>query len=315
MSVLAALPTAHVTALLSAEGSGEGFKDKYPLGPGSFVFKSLADFTVFGLHFHITRLVTMMLSATALIIIFFLFASRRPTLVPRRLQFLGESIYGFIRDGVAREVIGPEDGLKFAPYLTCLFVFIFFLNFYEILPFAQTPVTGRIAIPGVLAVISLVMFNYVGIKKQGAGRYFKGMLFPPGVPKPLYVLLTPIELFSTLIARPFTLAVRLLMNMFAGHLLLLVFTTGTLYLASQHNISRVFTPVSFLMAVAADLLRAAGHRDPVVRLHRADCRVRFRCAGRGALVAPASSAPPAVRVTVTRTRTTNRPITKGHQER
>jgi F-type H+-transporting ATPase subunit a len=75
------------------------------------------------------------------------------------------------------------------------------------------------------------------------------MCFPPGVPKPLYVLLTPIEIFSTLIARPFTLAVRLLMNMFAGHLLLLVFTTGTLYLATQHNFSKVFTPVAFLMAI------------------------------------------------------------------
>jgi F-type H+-transporting ATPase subunit a len=252
VSVLAALPahiSGHATALLSAEGGGDGFKDKYPLGPQSFVFKSLWDFSIFGLHVHVTRLVTMMLVAAFLVIVLFLAASRRASIVPGRLQFLGESTYGFIRNGVAREVIGPEEGLKFAPYLTCLFVFILFLNFYEILPFAQTPVTGRIAIPGVLAVISLVMFNYVGIKKQGFGRYFKGMLFPPGVPKPLYILLTPIEFFSTIIARPFTLAVRLLMNMFAGHLLLLVFTVGTIYLADRPNISKVFTPVSFLMAV------------------------------------------------------------------
>jgi F-type H+-transporting ATPase subunit a len=252
VSVLAALPvhiSGHASALLSAEGGGEGFKDKYPLGPQSFVFKSMWDFTIFGLTVHVTRLVTMMLTATFLIIVFYLLASRNAKIVPNRLQFMGESIYGFIRNGVAREVIGPEEGLKFAPYLTCLFSFILFLNLYEILPLAQTPVTGRIAIPGVLALISWAMFNYVGIKKHGAGAYFKEMCFPPGVPKPLYVLLTPIEIFSTLIARPFTLAVRLLMNMFAGHLLLLVFTTGTLYLATQHNISKIFTPVAFLMAV------------------------------------------------------------------
>jgi F-type H+-transporting ATPase subunit a len=252
VTALAALPAyvpGHVTALLSAEGGGEGFKDKYPLGPQSFVFKSMWDFSIFGLHVHVTRLMTMMLTATFLIIVFYLLASRHAKIVPNRLQFIGESIYGFIRNGVAKEVIGPEQGLKFAPYLTCLFTFILFLNLYEILPLAQTPVTGRIAIPGVLAFISWVMFNYVGIKKHGWGPYFKEMCFPPGVPKPLYVLLTPIEIFSTLIARPFTLAVRLLMNMFAGHLLLLVFTTGTLYLATQHNFSKVFTPVSFLMAI------------------------------------------------------------------
>src|SRR4051794_7068490 len=239
----------HASALLSAEGGGEGFKEKYPLGPGSFVFKSVWDFTIFGLTVHVTRLVTMMLTATFLIIVFYLLASRNAKIVPNRLQFMGESIYGFIRNGVAKEVIGPEQGLKFAPYLTCLFSFILFLNLYEILPLAQTPVTGRVAVPGVLALISWAMFNYVGIKKHGAGAYFKEMCFPPGVPKPLYVLLTPIEIFSTLIARPFTLAVRLLMNMFAGHLLLLVFTTGTLYLATQDNISKIFTPVAFLMAV------------------------------------------------------------------
>lgn len=247
MTALAVLPT-HVTALI-AEGGGEGFKDKYPLGPQSFVFKDFFSFSLFGLTVHVTRLTTMMLTATALIIVFYLLASRKAKIVPSRLQFMGESIYGFIRNGVAREVIGPEQGLKFAPYLTCLFSFILFLNLYEILPLAQTPVTGRIAIPGVLAIISWAMFNYVGIKKHGAGAYFKEMCFPPGVPKPLYVLLTPIEIFSTLIARPFTLAVRLLMNMFAGHLLLLVFTTGTLYLATQHNFSKVFTPVAFLMAI------------------------------------------------------------------
>ena len=286
MTALAALPayiSGHATAVLSAGGGGEGFKDKYPLGPQSFVFKSMWDFTIFGLTFHVTRLVTMMLTATFLIIVFYLLASRHAKIVPNRLQFIGESIYGFIRNGVAREVIGPEQGLKFAPYLTCLFSFILFLNLYEILPLAQTPVTGCIAIPGVLAVISWAMFNYVGIKKHGAGAYFKEMCFPPGVPKPLYVLLTPIEIFSTLIARPFTLAVRLLIEhvrrppaapgVHDGHAL-----PGH---PAQHLEDLHAGRVPH--GRPADLLRAAGHRDPVLRLHGSDRRVRFRCARRGAL--------------------------------
>jgi F-type H+-transporting ATPase subunit a len=249
VSVLASLPAVQARAMVFAAEGGDGFRDKHPIGPESFAFKSLWDFTIFGLTFHVTRLVTMLVFGIVVVGAFFLLSSRKASVVPGRLQFAGESIYAFIRNGVAGEVIGPEAGLKFAPYFTVLFSFILMMNLFEILPFAQTPVTGRIAFPAILAIISWVLFNYVGIKHHGAGPYFKNMLFPPGVPKPLYVLLTPIEFFSTIIARPFTLAVRLLMNMFAGHLLVLVFTTGTLYLASQDNFSKIFTPVSFLMAI------------------------------------------------------------------
>jgi F-type H+-transporting ATPase subunit a len=75
----------------------------------------------------------------------------------------------------------------------------------------------------VLAAISYVLFNWVGIRQQGVGPYFKNNLFPAGVPKPLYVLITPIEFVSTFVFRPFTLAVRLFANMLAGHLLLAIF--------------------------------------------------------------------------------------------
>jgi F-type H+-transporting ATPase subunit a len=249
VSVLASLQPLQVRAMGYASEGPNGFRDKHPIGPESFAFKSLWDFTVFGLTIHITRIVTMLIFGIIVVAAFFLLGSRKAKVVPGRLQFAAESIYAFIRNGVAGEVIGPEQGLKFAPYFTVLFSFILMMNLYEIIPFAQTPVTGRIAFPFILATISWVLFNYVGIKHHGTGPYFKAMLFPPGVPKPLYVLLTPIEFFSTIIARPFTLAVRLLMNMFAGHLLVLVFTTGTLYLATRDNISVIFTPVSFLMAI------------------------------------------------------------------
>ncbi|MDQ1672747.1 MAG: F-type H+-transporting ATPase subunit a [Frankiaceae bacterium] len=235
-------------SLLLAAESHPGFQDEYPIGPSSFEFKSLSDFTLFGLHVAVTRLVTMAFFATIVLCLFFLIALRKPKLVPGRTQFIAESIYGFVRDKIARDVMGP-DGLRFASYLTCLFVFIFVLNLYEILPLAQAPVTGRIAYPAVLAIITWVLFITVGIKKQGLGTYFKGALFPPGVPKFLYILLTPIEFVSTFIFRPFTLAVRLFANMFAGHLLLAVFATGTVYLLTVGNFSVIFFPVSFLMTL------------------------------------------------------------------
>jgi F-type H+-transporting ATPase subunit a len=233
-------------SLLSA--AHPGFQEEHPIGPQSFEFKSFTDITVFGLHIAITRLVTMCFFAAIVISVFFVLALRKPKLVPGKMQFIAESTYGFVRDQVAKDVIGPE-GVRFASYLTSLFVFIFVLNFYEILPLAQAPVTGRIAYPAVLAFLTWVLFIAVGIKEQGVGHYFKGALFPPGVPKFLYLLLTPIEFVSTFIFRPFTLAVRLFANMFAGHLLVLIFFSGALYMWSVGGLQYAFGTVSFLVGI------------------------------------------------------------------
>jgi F-type H+-transporting ATPase subunit a len=90
----------------------------------------------------------------------------------------------------------------------------------EILPGIAFPATSKIAIPIFLSVITYLAYNFHGLRAQGVGSYFKGILFPPGVPKLMYVLLTPIEFLSILIIRPVTLTLRLTFNMLAGHLIL-----------------------------------------------------------------------------------------------
>jgi F-type H+-transporting ATPase subunit a len=67
----------------------------------------------------------------------------------------------------------------------------------------------------------------VGVRSQGFFGYLKNSLFPPGVPKALYLIVTPIELVSTFVVRPFSLAIRLWANMVAGHLLLVTFAVLT----------------------------------------------------------------------------------------
>jgi len=116
-----------------------------------------------------------------------------------------------------------KDGLGWTPFLLSLFIFIYLCNLPGIIPILQMPATGRMAIPLFLSVIVWVVYNAVGIKHQGFIGYFKGIMFPPGVPKPIYLLLTPIELVSTIIVRPFSLAIRLFANMLAGHMLLVTF--------------------------------------------------------------------------------------------
>nr|MDT0666364.1 F0F1 ATP synthase subunit A [Micromonospora sp. DSM 115978] len=93
-----------------------------------------------------------------------------------------------------------------------------------------------------------VIFNVVGIREHGFGRYFKDMLVPaPDAPLFVKVILAPIEFISTMVARPATLAIRLFANMFAGHMLLLVFALGAGYLLPKPQF--VFGLVSGLMAL------------------------------------------------------------------
>jgi F-type H+-transporting ATPase subunit a len=198
-------------------------------GPSDFEFPPL-----FGEGTFFTKPMLIIVLGTFAVGAFFYFAARRGTLVPGKLQFAGEAVYGFVRDGIARDTIGRE-GIKFVPYLVTLFSFIAVLNISGIIPVLQLPATSKIAIPLFLAVISWVIYNYVGIKRQGFGGYFKNMMFPPGVPKAIYPLLAPLELFSTFIVRPFTLTLRLTFNMFAGHLVLLLTILGGEYLIFEYQ--------------------------------------------------------------------------------
>jgi F-type H+-transporting ATPase subunit a len=176
-----------------------------------------------GTPFAINRVVLLMMLASIMCLAFFFLGSRRGAIVPKGFQTLAETGYLFVRNQIAIDVIGPEEGPKYADYLAALFFFIFFSNLLEIVPGINFPVTSRMAIPALLSILTYIIFNFIGIKKQGFRHYIGGTLFPPGVPKAIYIILTPIELFSVFIIRPLTLAVRLLANMMAGHVLLTIF--------------------------------------------------------------------------------------------
>ena len=176
-----------------------------------------------GTPFAINRVVVLMILASVLCIAFFLLGSRRGAIVPKGLQTMAETGYLFVRNQIAIDVIGPADGPKYAGYLCTLFFFIFFGNLLEIIPLVNFPVNSRMAIPALLAFLTYIIFNFIGIKKQGFRHYVGGTLFPPGVPKVIKPLLALIELFSVFVIRPLTLAIRLLANMMAGHVLLTIF--------------------------------------------------------------------------------------------
>jgi F-type H+-transporting ATPase subunit a len=187
-----------------------------------FEFKPL--FKLFGVE--VTYPILLLFAVTLLLMVFFVRAFARPKLVPEGAQNFAEVAVDFVREQIAIPVLGPM-GNDWTPFLSVMFYFVLLLNLLSIIPGAQFPVTSRMGLPVMLALLSWVLFNWIGIKEQGFGPYFKGILFPPGVPKAIYILLTPIEFFSTIIVRPITLAVRLFANMVAGHMILAVLFLGT----------------------------------------------------------------------------------------
>ncbi|MFN2594826.1 MAG: F0F1 ATP synthase subunit A [Actinomycetota bacterium] len=209
-------------------------------------------FALKGTPFAINRVVLLMFVASILCMAFFLIGSRRGALVPKGMQNLSETAYLFVRNNIAIDVIGPEDGIKYADYLAALFFFIFFCNLLEIVPGINFPVTSRMAIPAALALLTWLVFNVIGIRKQGL-RYFKDTLFPPGVPGPIKPLLAVIELFSVFLIRPLTLAIRLLANMMAGHVLLTIFFLFTQDFLITH-FSVAHAPLGIVTAIVASVL-------------------------------------------------------------
>ena len=170
---------------------------------------------------------------TAVLILLFWLGTRRMKVVPGRGQSILEFITGFVRTNIAEGNLGVKDGARFLPLLSSMFFAILALNISGIIPGLNLAGTSVIGFPLVLAVISYVTFIYAGIKRHGGG-FFKASLFPAGVPIPVYVIVTPIEFLSTFILRPVTLTLRLLMNMIAGHMLLvLCFSATSFFLALQ----------------------------------------------------------------------------------
>ncbi len=155
-----------------------------------------------------------MFVAVALVIGLLVRAGSSRQLVPTRLQSLAEILVEFIR-GIIRETMGQE-GMRFFPLISSLFLFILFCNLLGLIPGSYT-VTSQLVVTGVFAVGVYTLSVVVGFRLHGIR--FLSILVPPGTPGWLIPLMIPIELISHL-ARPLSLSVRLFANMTAGHVIL-----------------------------------------------------------------------------------------------
>ena len=165
-----------------------------------------------------TRVSFLMILAAAVAVALLYFGLRRNRPVPTKFEAAIQSLVEFVRDGIARDVIGPE-GAKYVPYLLSIFMLILVGNLFEVTPFINFPITARMALPFFLSLITYFIFVIVGFSKNGI-HYLTDVAWPKSVPIGLRWLVGLIEVVSTFLLRPITLAIRLFANLVAGHLML-----------------------------------------------------------------------------------------------
>ncbi len=196
----------------------------------------------------ITRPALVMAISVALLAWFFVTVAGRLTIVPSKRQWVAEQAYGFVRNSIARDVIGAKDFKQFVPLLFTLFTLILFNNVMGVMPFVQFPTFSRIAFPIVLTLVVYVVYHTVAIRrKHGVIGYLKSLV-PPGLPLWLRPIMFFLEVLTYFIIRPLTLALRLFGNMLAGHLMLLVFILGGEYLLIHG--SSIFIQLSGILGLA-----------------------------------------------------------------
>ncbi|WP_460955013.1 F0F1 ATP synthase subunit A [Parasphingorhabdus pacifica] len=201
----------------------------------------------------------MVLVALSVLIVgaYFLITTRNLKLVPGKSQFAAEFVYEFSRNKIARDQIGSQNFRPFVPLIFALFSFVLVNNIYGIIPFIQFPTMSRIGFPIALFLVAYVVIHTVGFRRHGFIGYFKHVMFPPGVPKPIYILLSPIEFFQKFVAQPVALAIRVFAAMFAGHLILLVFTVGGQFLLLEASAAlKPVSIVAFAFAIALTFVEA-----------------------------------------------------------
>ncbi|MBN1423493.1 F0F1 ATP synthase subunit A [Candidatus Fermentibacteria bacterium] len=189
---------------------------------------SLLQLSVAGVRLDITQAVLFMWIGCGVLVTMFLLASRQTAVVPRGMRVVLEVLLLFIREDIVKRTMGIH-GIRYFPVIATLFFFILVCNWVGLVPLPRSyTATSNISVTAALALFVFVLVQVEGVRIKGIRGYLRGFI-PEGVPSMLLPLMVPIEIIS-LVARPFSLAIRLFANMLAGHILILVFigmaTTG-----------------------------------------------------------------------------------------
>jgi F-type H+-transporting ATPase subunit a len=215
-----------------------------------FEIKKLIPMELFGYDASFTNASLYMVLALAMICGFLMWAMRRGSLVPSRMQSTAEVIYEFVHNTV-RENVG-EGGMHFFPLVFALFTFILVVNVLGLIPIPGVvfTVTSQLVVTAALALLVFLTVVLYGFYKHGP--HFLALFVPSGAPWYLLPLIVIIEIIS-FFARPVSHSVRLFANMLAGHLALKIFA-GFVGILLTAGIWTVLSPLPLGLTVALSAL-------------------------------------------------------------
>ncbi|MGP9693285.1 F0F1 ATP synthase subunit A [Brachybacterium sp. AOP25-B2-12] len=176
-----------------------------------------------GTPFEFNRVQLVRLIILAVVLIVMCVIASRSKLVPGRIQSIAELLIEFVNNSIIKNTLGLREGRKYAPMLITMFFLILAMNLGGVIPGMNLAGTSVIGLPLLLALWTFVTYVFFGIRKHGFAGYLKHETMPPGVPKPIYLLLVPIEFLQVVLIRWGSLTIRLLANMVAGHIMMVVF--------------------------------------------------------------------------------------------
>lgn len=198
----------------------------------------------------ITRPMVVMVLSTIVIGAVLVLGTRRLSLVPGRGQWALEGVYGLVRNSIGRDIIGAAHVRPYLGLLLALFTVILLNNLAGVIPFVQFPTMSRIAFPIVLALAVWGVYLVASVRRKGLGGFFRSLV-PSGLPWWVVPVVFALELLTFLVTRPVTLALRLFGNMFAGHILLLLFALGGEYMLLHGGIGlKIISVPTFAMLFA-----------------------------------------------------------------
>jgi F-type H+-transporting ATPase subunit a len=181
-----------------------------------FEIKPLLPIEVVGFDLSFTNSSLFMLLALALVSLLYFFVLKNPSIIPSRLQSIGEVLFEFI-SSLVTDFVGAE-GRKYFPLIFSIFLFVLFGNLLGMIPYGFT-ITSHIIVTFGLGFSVFVIINIVGFMRHGF--HFFSFFLPSGIPLVMAPMMVFIEIF-TYLSRPISLSVRLAANMIAGHVLLKV---------------------------------------------------------------------------------------------
>lgn len=172
------------------------------------------------LDFSITRNVFMMWVSVAVLLFIFFSAARSyrksEDNVPSGIGSFVEPLVVFVRDEIAKPMIGEHKYKRYMPYLLTIFFFIWINNIFGLIPILNgANLSGNIAFTMVLAIFTFIITTFSGNK-----NYWQHIFWMPGVPVPMKIFLMPIEIIG-MFTKPISLMIRLFANITAGHIIIL----------------------------------------------------------------------------------------------